>query len=144
MKTTTLGALVMAEPALQRLTALALPYKIAYGLKRVREEVRRELQYYQEERAKLIRELGADRDPTAAETAAGVQGPVTEVTKENTAAFLTRMTDLIGVDVTLSYVLTPAILESFQLSVDDLVLLEGLTESEEAAEPVLFPRGVRA
>lgn len=127
MITTTLGALVQAEPALGRLLDVRVSMKTAYTLSKLAKLVREETSVYHQQRDALIKELGASREPTAAETALGMQGPVTEVTPENRTAFFARVAELAAIPVTLAW--TPvelAALDGIPMSGADLLALEPL------------------
>lgn len=59
---TTLGALVEAKPALDRLAAERLPIKTAYRLTRLLGRVRDELKPFEAQRLAIIRQYGTKRD----------------------------------------------------------------------------------
>ena len=129
---TTLGLLVQAEPALGRLLEQRVPMRTAYHLSKFAKLVRAETLVYHEQRDALIRELGAPREPTDAERAKGIQGPVTEVTPANLPAFLAKVQELAAVPVTLEWTrLNLSTLDGIQVSGADLLALEPLlTEPE--------------
>jgi hypothetical protein len=124
---TTLGALVQAEPALGRLLEQRVSMRTAYHLAKFAKLVRDETAVYHQQRDALIRELGAPREPTDAERATGIQGPVTEVTPANRTAFFARERELAAVPVTLEWTrLNLSTLDGIQVSGADLLALEPL------------------
>jgi hypothetical protein len=84
MITTTLGQLVMAQEAFDRLLALKLPIKAAYHLKKLLALVRPELQHFNELRNDLIKELDCEGKPAP-------------------AAFQVRIAELAAMNVTLPW-----------------------------------------
>lgn len=101
---TTLGALFDAEPALGRLLAVPLPVKTAYHVAKLGRLVREDTAHFHEQRAALIRELGAERDPTDAEKAhGGSDTKVISVTAEHWQEFQTRVAELAAIPVTLAW-----------------------------------------
>ena len=137
---TTLGALVQAEPALTRL--LAICFRIEPGakqtettnfkLRELMKLVREKVQLYREQRDALIKELGAPREPTAAETALGMQGPVTEVTPANRAAFFARAAELDAIQIPLPWTPRLSDLDGIAVSSADLLALEPLLTEQTA------------
>jgi hypothetical protein len=113
------------------LSATKLPYKTAYALKRVVEGVQKELAYHDAERETLIKEFGAEREATPAELAQGMQPPIFEVLPEKRTPFFAKYAELLGVEVELKWTLTPEILEHFEVSSDDLRLLDAITQMPE-------------
>lgn len=103
MITTTLGALLEAEPALEELEQLRLPAKPAYHVAKLARLVLAETQIFKQQRDALIRELGTERPAAAAEQAAGA-GPTTiQVTPENLAVYVERVNALAAVPVEIAW-----------------------------------------
>jgi hypothetical protein len=104
MITTTLGQLANAQEAFDRLIALKLSVKAAYHLKKLLVLVRAELQHFQELRTYLIKELGAEREPTEAEKSrARSAEPVWEVLPENMLAFHAKVIELGNTEATITW-----------------------------------------
>jgi hypothetical protein len=107
MITTTLGQLVMAQQAFDRLLALKLSVKAAYHLKKLFALVRTEVQHFDEVRTDLIKELGTKREQTVAErVTARSDDPIWEVLPTQPQAFRefhARMADLGTTPVTLAW-----------------------------------------
>ncbi len=133
---TTLGALIEAEPALRRLLAKPLPARVAYHLAKLGRMVREEVRHFEEQNQALIKELGAEREPTEAEKARNVPGPITEVKKENLPAFFERRAELLAVEVTLAWgPIALADLGAMEIAGEDLEALDVLIVDAAAAEP---------
>ncbi len=123
---TTLGALVTAEAALARLAGRQLPIKTAYHVAKLVRLVRAETEHYHAQRTAFIKELGASRDPTPAEKAAG-STEVFEVKSENVQDFQKRMTELDALAVTIAWgPIDLATLGAIEIVAFDLVQLEPL------------------
>jgi len=89
--TMTLGALVEAEPALDRLLEQKLPAQTAYHLAKLAKLVKAETAHFHAQRDVLIRELGAPA------------GDVVEVMLEHRAAFFQRVQELLAVEATIAW-----------------------------------------
>jgi hypothetical protein len=100
--TATLGDLVAAEPALERLLQRPLAAQPAYHVAKLVRLVRVETAHFHEQRNTIIKELGAERTANPAEQAAG-HDRVTAVTPENVEAYAKRMQDLANVTVTIAW-----------------------------------------
>ena len=107
---TTLGQLVAAADdtpdqvsALTRLATQRLPVKHAYDVKKIRQLVRPELQHWHDEREAFIKELGAEREPTAAERIRFGAGKVMAVKPEHEPAFQQRMAELAALAVSIAW-----------------------------------------
>lgn len=125
---TTLGGLVQAEGALQRLTALRLPVKAAYHLSKLFGLVRAELKTFHEQRLVIVKELGTQTRDT-------VGDEQWQVSPEHMPAFTTRVGELVAIEVTLPWGpldLTP--LTTIEISADDLWALGPLVTLTTAAE----------
>jgi hypothetical protein len=94
MITITLGQLMEAQPALERLAGERLPVKTAYRVARVLRLVRPEIGQFVEHRNDLVRELGVER-----RTATGEM--ITEVTEGNRPAFFAKVAELASCEVRL-------------------------------------------
>ncbi len=88
--TTTLGALVIAEPTITRLADLRLPMKTAYQLSKWVRLINAELPFYHKERERLVRELGEPHEDQVT------------VTQSNMPAFVEAMTALTATAVELA------------------------------------------
>jgi hypothetical protein len=132
MITTTLGALVTAEPALGRLLDQRVSMQTAYTLAKLAKLVREETAVYHQQREALIQALGAPREPTASEQAAGIRESVIEVTVDNRAPFFAKVQELAAIPVTLAW--TPvavSVLDGIQISGADLLALDPLLQEPE-------------
>lgn len=101
--TSTLRQLVEAELALARLAARQLPAKPAYHIAKLARLVGQEVAIFRDKQNALIKELGAERDATPAEKAAGHPDRVFQVTPENQPDFATRIKELGDIEVTLPW-----------------------------------------
>ena len=72
--TVTIRQLLTARDALRRLAEMPVDVRAAYRLSRLIGAVDRELQTFQEQRNRLLREWGTPREPTAEERASGTIG----------------------------------------------------------------------
>jgi hypothetical protein len=113
--TTTLGALVQAEPALQPICGLKLSAKSAYHLKKLAQLVAIETKHFHTERDALITELGTKRDE------GGFELKPDSLRWEE---FVTRVGELAAVDVTISWgPITLALLGDEKVSAAELTAL---------------------
>lgn len=100
---TTLGALLEAQVALARLSAKPLPTKQAYHIAKMARLVAQEVDIFNQRRNDLIKELGEERDPTAAEQAAGHIGKMRQVKPELQTVFHARITEFAAIEVTIPW-----------------------------------------
>src|SRR4029079_9899812 len=86
-----------------RLPAGAVHAKAAYDLAKLLRSVTAETQHFEDKRLDAIRELGAERDPTAPEIAGGQPAgqPILAVTPEHWPEFMSRTTAEAAVSVEL-------------------------------------------
>lgn len=112
---TTIGALVEAEPALARLVALRLDAKTRYHAVKLLRLVSAETKtHFYEPRQDVFKELGTEREPTAAERAQHGLDMMLEIPREKTKAFAARIKDLSAVPVTIPWgPVTSTMLEPF-------------------------------
>jgi hypothetical protein len=125
MISTTLGALVQADPALQTICALKLSAKSAYHLKKLAQLVATEIKHFQTERDALIKELGTEQDGG---------GFSLKPESENFPEFVRRVNELAEVPVQISW--NPVTLEMFGdqlVSAQDLIALGSLLAEDENA-----------
>ena len=99
---TTLGVLVQGEEALGRLTQLKLPTKTSYRLAKIARVVREEIRVFAEQRDKLIKEMGEERESTKEEMSRGMPPTITEVTNSNRNEFFKQVQELFAVEVSLA------------------------------------------
>jgi hypothetical protein len=122
---TTLGALIEAQPALERLAAARLSVKTAYHIAKLIRLATPELQQFQTQRNALVQTFGAERPATAAERAANQGQPTTlEVTPENRPAFFAQVAELVSIPTTLAW--TPLAIEALdgvEITAADLLAL---------------------
>lgn len=111
---TTLGALVRAEPALDRLLELRLSGPRLYQIAKLVTLVRKETAIYHDKRRQAVIDCGAARATVTDQERALFGASMTEVTSDKIEAFATRVGDLEKVAVEIAW--TPL---SFG---DDLVL----------------------
>lgn len=101
---TTIGALVEAEPALAKLTAVKLDAKTRYHAVKLAKLVGAETkEHFFEPRQAAFKEFGTERPPTGAERAKHGPDPVLEVPPSKMADFLARIKDLSAVPVTIPW-----------------------------------------
>ena len=97
---TTIGALVEAEPALNKLAGMKLPAKTRYHVVKLAQLVRAELKWhFYDPRHEAFQEFGDKRDPTAAERTQFGPDPVLEVPPSKLAPFRARIRELTEVSV---------------------------------------------
>lgn len=113
---TTIGALVNAQPALEKLIALPLGAKVRYHAVKLWKKVHDDVQaHFFEPRNEAIKELGAERDPTGAERAARGPDKIIELKPENMGTFQARVKELVDVPVVIEWgPLTHAMLEPYE------------------------------
>jgi hypothetical protein len=103
MISTTLRALVEAEPALKRLAAKDLPVKASYRASKLLTLVRGEADLFREQHQKHVQAMGAERPAKDAAERARLGDTVHEVTDDNRAAFVTLIQELGEQPVTLPW-----------------------------------------
>lgn len=126
---TTLGALISAQPALDRLLALPMSHKASYHLAKLGRLVRAELKAYNTQRETLIREFGHEREPLAHEKAANpALATLFEVKAENTKAFNARLEVLTAEPVEIAWRAfnLADIGPAFVIAAEDLIALDDL------------------
>ncbi len=101
--TTTIGACVDAEQALIDLAAVKFPVKTAYRIAKLLRLVKVEAEHYNELRTALVKELGDEREPTAAELERGMVGPVTQVRPSDWSVFVTREAEIRALPVEIGW-----------------------------------------
>jgi len=131
MITVSMGELLGVADVLKRLVAVRLPAgavhaKAAYDLAKLLRSVTAETQHFEDRRLEAIKELGTERDPTAAEIATGHPAgqPILAVTPENWPEFMSRTTAEAAVSVDLDVrPLTLRTVEVYELSGADMLAL---------------------
>jgi hypothetical protein len=109
----TLGELVYAEPALDRLLDVKLPAQTAYHIAQLAKAVKAETQHFNTQREAFIRELGVPNGDQSL-----------EVPPEHRAEFFRRMAELAAVEVSLACrPLTLHLLEAQEICGADLLRL---------------------
>ena len=113
-----MGKIIEAVPALRKVSDLPLSLKTLYKLKILMLKLEHEIDFYNEERMKIIESLGDN-----------VQGDQWKISGENRAKFDSKMDELINleIDSEIEPVLLP-VTEEIQLSYNELKALEGFVE----------------
>ena len=113
-----MGKIIEAVPALRKVSDLPLSLKTLYKLKNLMLKLEHEIDFYNEERMKIIESLGDN-----------VRGDQWKISEENRAEFEKRMDELINleVDSEIEPVLLP-VTEEIQMSYSELKALEGFVE----------------
>lgn len=112
----TLGELVQAEEALQRLVEVKLPAKTAYQVAKLMRLVLAETQHFHKQREEAIRELGAVNPENSNEV---------RVTPANVAEFGRRITELYEVQTRIDW--TPLKIDDLpDITAGDLIRLSSL------------------
>jgi hypothetical protein len=99
--TTTLGAIVAAGGALQRLASLPISMKASYHVSKLQKLATDEARQFASQRSALVARLGEDRPATEAEAAAGLGPPF--VAAANLAEFHKLVEELLAVPVTIEW-----------------------------------------
>jgi hypothetical protein len=137
---TTLGALVAAEPALERLSTRLLPPRVSYALAKLVDAVGRETAYFHKTRQALAQEHGDTREATDEERAT-LGAMVVRIRPEAWAIFAAACEDLASIRVELD--VAPVQLSDLgdaPIAAKDLALLGPLiTDDVEAAVPAPRP-----
>jgi len=89
-----LSQIVNSQEALQKLLQLPLPVKIAYKLSKLINKLDPELRIYEEQRIKLVKELGEQTDK---------EKDMWSVKKENIVKFREELLKLTEIEVNLSF-----------------------------------------
>lgn len=100
--TTTIGRLVTAEQALLRVAQLDLVGDRGYHVYKLLKLVLAETAFFKEKQSAWVKELGAPRESTPAEIAAG-QTDMIEVTPANKPTFYTRINEAAAVEVLIAW-----------------------------------------
>ena len=135
---TTIGALVEAEPALARLTAIKLDAKARYHAVKLSKLVSAETkEHFFEPRQALFKELGVERDPTAAERVKLGPEKVLEIPPSKLVEFQARVKDLATVPVQIPWgPITLAMLDPYpEFTGADMLALGPLFQLEEEEIP---------
>lgn len=98
----TLGELLSAEIALDRLLEERLPAKVAYHVAKLAKLVKTETAYFASQREAHVRELGEDVPPTDEQRAAGATA-ILKVKDEHINEFNRRLTELAAVEVSIAW-----------------------------------------
>jgi len=133
---TTLGALGMAEPALERLAAEKLSFKTAYRISKLKKAVAEETKHFYEERNKLVKEYGSTNGK-------GPDDITVSPSSEHWPTFVAKVTELAEVPVTIPlWPIDLTTIDNLSITAADLLLLEPLVKMEEepaAAAPAAPP-----
>lgn len=130
--TATLAELLIAEPALARLSEERVPVKTAYHVAKLAKAVRTELAFFHEERNAAIKALGGLRPATAHELAQGMEKDVMAVLPENLPAFMARVQELGAFEVTVHALpVTLDMLDGLTLAPSELLNLGPLLQDEQ-------------
>jgi hypothetical protein len=129
--TMTLRAVLEAQPALDRLAGEKLPVRLAYHVAKLVKLVRVEVEDFNAQRFKLVKEYGVTRPATEAERP--VHGPeVIEVPPEKIAAFQQELATLVDEPVTFDRA-PLSITDTFpNITAADLVALGPLVDEGDA------------
>jgi hypothetical protein len=131
--TTTLGALSMAEPALERLAGEKLPFQTAYRITKLKKAVTEEVKHFYEERNTLVKKYGSTNGK-------GPEDITVQPTSEHWPAFVSDVTELANVEVTIPlWPIDLSHIENLTIAAKDLELLEPLLKAEAPAAPSVPP-----
>ena len=113
-----MGKIIDAVPTLQKLSDRPLSLKTLYKLKSAMAKLEKEIDFYNEERVKIVSSLGDN-----------IQGDQWKISDGNMEEFENRMTELINleVDSEIEPILIP-VTENIQMSYSELKALEGFVE----------------
>jgi hypothetical protein len=137
---TTIGALVEAEPALNRLAALRLDAKTRYHVLKLAKLVAAETkEHFYAPRLDAFKEFAVERPPTPAERARNGLDPVFDLepaTPENRAACSARLKDLAAVPVSIQWgPVTPTMLDGTpEFTAADMLALGPLFTLDEPSQ----------
>jgi hypothetical protein len=130
---TTLGALSMTEPALERLASEKLPFQTAYRLSKLKKAVAEEVKHFYEERNTLVKKYGSTNGK-------GPEDITVQPTSEHWPAFVADVTELANVEVTIPlWPIDLTTIENLTIAAKDLELLEPLLKAEAPAAPSVPP-----
>ena len=119
-----LGNVVNALPALQKLAGENLTPKTLYWVGKTLSKLDGEINFFNEERAKIAKELGNE-----------VETDKWEIPVENRPEFERRMVDLLNVEIEAEFkVVKLPVTENIRLSYNDLRMLDGFVELELAED----------
>jgi len=113
-----LGNVVTSLPALQKLAAETLTPKTLYRVSKLLSKLDGEVSFFNDERAKIFKELGKERENDQWEIAA-----------ENREEYEKKMNDLLNVDIETDFkVVQIPVSETMKMSYNDLRMLDGFVE----------------
>lgn len=119
-----LGNVVNALPALQKLAGENLTPKTLYWVSKTLSKLDGEINFFNDERAKIAKELGNE-----------VETDKWEIPVENRPEFERRMVDLLNVEIEAEFkVVKLPVTENIRLSYNDLRMLDGFVELELAED----------
>lgn len=119
----TLGHLMTAMPALERLAESRLPVQTAYTLAKLCRLVQIETEYFQTQRANLFKEYGVERPSTDAEKAT-CGASVFEVQPDNIDVFRVKLNELLALPVSIDWTpISVTALGSLEMSAADFIAL---------------------
>jgi hypothetical protein len=126
MITTTLGAIAMAEPALDRLGARPLPARVAYSAAKLLKLVRNELKMYQQLHNDLVKKHGVETPPGSGQF---------QVPPDKFATFRDELQDVLDSKVEILW--TPLALDALgndPIRADDLAALDAFIVENASTE----------
>ena len=113
-----LGTVVNAVPALQKLAGENLTPKTLYWVSKLLSKLDTEIDFYNEERRKIVTDLGKE-----------VETEKWEIPADNREEFNRRMTDLLNVDIDVEFkVVQIPTSEELKLCCNDIRLMDGFVE----------------
>lgn len=113
-----LGTVVNAVPALQKLAGEALTPKTLYWVSKLLSKLDIEIDFYNEERRKIVTSLGKE-----------VETDKWEIPPEKREEFNSRMTELFNIEIEVDYkVVQLPTTENVKLSYNDIRMLDGFVE----------------
>lgn len=120
---TTLGEIVLAERALQKVLSVKLDAKVRYHVLKLASLVAVEVKHFFSEHSALVKELGNERQATTQELAKGSEATVYQVPLEKMKLFTERFNELQAVPVKLDWgPLTTAMVEPYEDITADVLL----------------------
>jgi len=128
---TTLGALGLAEPALERLAGEKLSFQTAYRISKLKKAVAEETKHFYEERNALVKKYGSTNGK-------GPDDVTVSPSSEHWATFVKEVTELAEVPVTIPlWPIDLTKIDDLKITAADLLLLDSLVTLE--AEPAAAP-----
>lgn len=113
-----LGNVVTSLPALQKLAAETLTPKTLYRVSKLLSKLDGEVSFFNEERAKIFKELGKERE-----------NDQWEISAENREEYEKKMNDLLNVDIETDFkAVQIPVSENMKMSYNDLRMLDGFVE----------------